>query len=166
MPISAMLRYIPIFFLTGFVLEIASIVWMGGAIGLLPTLLLLIGGGMLGLSLFRSAGVNISTIVSSSGFNASRHKNLASDTLFRVTSGLLFLVPGFFSDLVALMLFVPIVRRWLVSRLGISVSTAGAAGTGFGNQRVEIIDLEAVEIEAEIESLRTDRKRPPSPDGR
>jgi UPF0716 protein FxsA len=164
MPISAMLRYLPIFLLTGFVLEIASIIWIGGAIGLIPTLLLLLGGGMVGVNLFRSAGVNISTVVLSSGFDASRRKNLASDTLFRVVSGLLFLVPGFFSDLVALLLFVPMVRKWLVSRLGISVSTVGAAGAGFDSRRVEIIDLEAVEIEAEIENQRPDRKQPSSPD--
>ena len=55
MPISTMLRYLPAFLLIGFVLEISSIIWVGARLGVIATLLLLLAGGIAGLSLFRSA---------------------------------------------------------------------------------------------------------------
>lgn len=157
-----MLKYLPLCFLIGFFVEIASIIWMGGAVGIISTLLLLIAGGVLGINLFRSAGVNLSAALRSSRFDTSWHQNLASKTLFRVVSGILFLVPGFFSDLVALVLFVPAIQKWLVSRFGISVSNAGPGGAGHNNRPGEIIELEAVEIEAEFDGPDQDRIDPTS----
>jgi UPF0716 protein FxsA len=108
-----MLRYLPVFLLLGFFLEIASIIWVGGAVGVIPTLLLLLAGGIIGISLFRSAGVNAATVLRSPVQDPSLHRGLAGATLLRIAAGLLFMVPGFFSDALALLLFLPPVQSWL-----------------------------------------------------
>jgi UPF0716 protein FxsA len=149
-----MLRFLPVFLLAGFVLEIASIIWVGDALGVIATLLLLLAGGILGVSLFKSAGVNAAQVLRSPVQDPSLHRGLAGDTLVRVGAGLLFMVPGFFSDGLALLLFLPPVRRWLRARMNVEQFTTGAGRTGPSRQQTTIIDVEAVEIHGEVEPPR------------
>jgi UPF0716 protein FxsA len=151
MPVSIMLRYLPAFLLIGFVLEISSIIWVGARLGVIPTLLLLLAGGMAGISLFRSAGMTVATALRSPMQHPSQHRGLASVTVLRIASGLLFLVPGFFSDAVAALLLMPPVQKWLGSRM--KLTTAAPIGgqpqyrSGFG----PVIEAEAIEIQGEGE---------------
>ena len=43
-----MIRFLPLLFLAAVVLEIASIIWVGGLIGIAPTLLCMVLGGIVG----------------------------------------------------------------------------------------------------------------------
>ena len=149
-----MLRYLPVFVLAGFLLEIASIIWVGGAIGVIPTLLLLIAGGVIGVSLFKSAGVNAAAVLRSPVQDRSLHTSLAGTTLLRVAAGLLFLVPGFFSDAMALLLFLPPVQHWLKGKVKTGTLTAGPQGAGPQRQQSTVIDVEAIEIHGEVEPPR------------
>jgi UPF0716 family protein affecting phage T7 exclusion len=69
---------------------------------------------------------------------------------------LLFILPGFLSDALGILLFVPAVRRWLGAK--IRVQSFGTAQPGADRRFGTVIDAEAVEITAEIE--------PPEPNGR
>jgi UPF0716 family protein affecting phage T7 exclusion len=72
-----------------------------------------------------------------------------------VASGLLFIVPGFFSDFIALLLLLPPVRNFLMSRL--KVETFPAESRAAGRYDTEI-EAEAIEITGEIEAPRSDGK--------
>ncbi len=147
-----MLKFLPAMFLIGFVLEIASIIWVGGMLGVLTTLLLLLLGGVVGAGILKSAGVNAADALRSPIQSAATQKKAASSTILRVVSGLLFIVPGFFSDMVAVLLLLPPVRWWLETQLNLSVVSTSTEH-GMRDPRtggVTIIDAEAIEIEGEI----------------
>ena len=69
-------------------------------------------------------------------------------------AGLLFLIPGFFSDILAILALLPPVQGWVRSRFRVATfSTGGTANSQpFGARRFDtVIDGEAVEIAAEVE---------------
>ena len=143
-----MTRSLPLLFLAAFALEIASIIWVGGRLGIVPTLILMVLGAVVGVRLIRSAGTSVAAALRSPVQNATPLKGLGTQAAARTVSGLLFLLPGFFSDVLALALFLPPVRNWLGSRFRIDTY----ATTTTGNSRFErVVEAEAIEITGEIE---------------
>lgn len=144
-----MTRFLPLLFLAAMAAEIASIIWVGRLLGVLPTLLLMVLSAMLGIRLMKSAGMSVAEALRSPVQPAVPLKGLGGQAAARAVSGLLFVLPGFFSDLVGLALFLPPVRRWLWSRFRVETySTA----TPDGERRFErVIEAEAVEITGEID---------------
>lgn len=138
-----MLRILPLLLLGGFAADIASIIWVGGKIGILPVLLLLALGGIIGIALFRSAGVNAALVMRSGPARESALRSLAGTTVGRVGAGLLFLLPGFASDVVALVLLLPPVQRRIASGFRMSMLQRPSA---YGQRQGQIIDAEAIEI--------------------
>lgn len=154
-----MTRAIPLLMLGGMVAEIASIIWVGRALGVLPTLLLLFAGGVIGIRLMKSAGTTVATALRSPVQTSAILRGAGSLAVTRVGAGLLFLIPGFFSDICALFVLLPPVRRWLQSCFQLQTASTGTKGHGepfrprpFGT----VIEGEAIEITAEVEA------RPPS----
>ena len=145
-----MLKFTPLFLLIGFALEIASIIWVGRAVGVIATLLLLAGGVVAGVTVFRTAGMSVATALRAPVRDPKTQRGLAGRTLFRVVSGLLFVVPGFFSDVFAVLLLFPPLQTWLITRM--KFATVAARGGPFSQdeQFRTIVDVEAVEIEGEI----------------
>jgi UPF0716 protein FxsA len=142
-----MTRLLPLLFLAGLAVEIASIIVVGNAVGVIPTLLLLFLGGVVGISLMKSAGTNIAAALRSPVQNSSLQRGAAGEAMARVMSGLLFLIPGFFSDLLGLLLLLPPVRQWLHARIRVqSVPPGGPQG----GRHETVIDVEAVEISGEV----------------
>lgn len=96
-------------------IEIAGFVVIGGKIGLGATLLWLIGAGMLGTYILRGQGGVWSRV------------QTADDDLFVIegmfdavcllAAGLLLIFPGFISDIIALPLLVPQLRRLIFKQL-------------------------------------------------
>lgn len=150
-----MLRFMPLLFIAGVALEIASIIWVGGVVGVLPTLLLLFGGGVVGIGLFRSAGANMVQTLRSPIRQASLQHGLAGNTMLRVASGFLFIIPGFFSDIVALFLWLPPVRNFLISKFKVETFSAESRAA---RRYDTVIEAEAIEITGEIEAPRSDGK--------
>lgn len=146
-----MLRFFPVLLLAAFAAEIASIIWVGGRIGVAPTLLLLLAGGVAGLRLIKAAGVSVAEALRSPVQTGTPLRGLGGPAAARAVSGLLLLVPGFCSDILALLLFLPPVRRWIGSRFRIHTFTPPRAD---GQRFQEVIDAEAVEIIAEVEPPR------------
>jgi UPF0716 protein FxsA len=144
-----MTRFLPLLFLAAAAAEIASIIWVGSLIGVLPTLLLMLLGGTIGVRLIKTAGMSLAEAIRSPVRTATPLKGIGGQAAARAISGLLFLLPGFFSDALGLLLFVPLVRRWLGSQFRVDTySTVRPTDDGrFG----PVIDAEAVEIAGEVE---------------
>lgn len=106
------------------VLEIATIIWVGHQIGAGWTLVLLLAEVPLGLAIIQRAGRrSLATLAS-----AMRSGQLPAADLNRngwaVAGGVLLIIPGFITDVLALVLMVPRTRNLL----GRALSAGGATG--------------------------------------
>ena len=98
-------------------LEIAGLLLVGSWIGVGWTLLLLLGGFVLGLALIGRGGREAMTAVN----QAARSRQVADDAVtggfLTVVAGVLLMIPGFISDLAALALLLPPVRASVRRRM-------------------------------------------------
>ncbi|MGE7370510.1 FxsA family protein [Neorhizobium sp. NPDC001467] len=109
---------LPIIFLGLPLIEIAGFVLVGKTIGLWWTLALVILTSLAGIVLLRNQGLSMLR-------NATREsqegrlpgKSLVSGAMV-VIAGVLLILPGFFTDIIGLLLFIPAVRHLLWSLIG------------------------------------------------
>lgn len=151
-----MTRLLPILFLAAIAAEIASIIWVGGRLGVIPTILLLLLDGIVGIRLMKSAGMSVAEGLRAPVQSSAPLSRLGGEAAARAGSGLLFLLPGFFSDLLGLLLFLPAVRGWIGSKF--RVDTYGMEPPPKGARFDTVIEAEAVEITADIQP--PDRRSP------
>ena len=95
------------------VLEILGIIWVGQHIGALWTLLLLIGGVVLGSWIIQTAGRRSLKAMASSLRRGQPDSEGLAQTGWIVVGGILFIVPGFITDVVGVLVMIPITRRLL-----------------------------------------------------
>lgn len=99
------------------ILELYLLMKLVGVLGFVFTFLLLLLAGAVGTTLMRVQG--FSTLIRLQEALA-RGEIPAQEIIgsgLLVLGGLLLLIPGFLSDLLALLCFIPPTRRWLVRRL-------------------------------------------------
>lgn len=122
------------------ILEIAGFILVGGAIGLWPTLLLIIASGMAGVLVLRSrALLTLPEFRAAMAADGDPMAPLAHGALL-TAAGVLLVLPGFLTDILALLLLVPAVRRavigWAQTHMQVSVATSGMSrprpGAGYG----------------------------------
>jgi UPF0716 protein FxsA len=117
--------------LVGTLVEITVLVLVGQAIGLLPTILLLILASVVGVWLLRREGAR--TLMSlHQALRAGRvpHREMVDGVLIAAAGGLI-LLPGFVSDLLALTLLFPPTRSVITRRLtGMAERRAHSARPG------------------------------------
>jgi UPF0716 protein FxsA len=128
---------IPLFLILLPLIEIAGFVVVGSQIGVLPTLGLIIASAFAGTMLLRFQGFGVMTRIRGeieAGRDPSR--NLAHGVMI-LLAGILLLIPGFVSDIIGLLLFVPPIRdlawRFLSRRINFSADFATMGG--FSRQR-------------------------------
>ena len=103
--------------LVGLAVEVTVLVAAFGAWGLLPTLGLLVLGGVVGSVLIRREGARtVSAFSEAVRTRRAPHQEIADGVLI-AAAGLLILVPGFVSDVVGLLLLFPPARRVLSRRM-------------------------------------------------
>ncbi|MBE2894889.1 FxsA family protein [Spirabiliibacterium falconis] len=94
-------------------LELTLLVAIGSAIGVIPLLLLLIASSLLGLFLIRMRGWYTMMKLQ----QQLRAGEIPSRSLFQgaiwITAGVLFFIPGFVSDILAILLLLPTTSLWL-----------------------------------------------------
>ncbi|MFI9361852.1 FxsA family membrane protein [Kitasatospora sp. NPDC053057] len=130
-PRSRLRRVLPLLITAWLVLEIWLLVLVGSWLGGFAVLLLLITGGVIGGSLIKRAGLKaLSAAVEQSKNPQSQQPQ--TGTSMTVLAGLLLIIPGFLSDLVALTLLFPPTRalwravgRRVADKAVRSASTAG-----------------------------------------
>ncbi|MDO9416804.1 FxsA family protein [Pararhizobium sp.] len=153
---------IPLTFLLLPILEIAGFIIVGRWIGVLPTLLLVVLTSVAGSMLLRIQGFSALRRVQQEPGNQPGLQLVNGVMIF--LAGILLIIPGFLTDILGMLLFVPAVRRfiWTVFGRHLSVQTFTATGWRGPPQshdapgRATTIDLD------EGEFNRTNRKDPNS----
>jgi UPF0716 protein FxsA len=111
------------------VVELMTIIQVGRWIGTFPTIGLLFLSGMIGLSLVRAGGLHSLAQAQT----VMRGLRGPSPGLVRgafwMASGVLFMIPGFLSDVLGLFLLLPVVQSAVVKRLAPNVTVSGASWT-------------------------------------
>ncbi|TQM78136.1 UPF0716 protein FxsA [Saccharothrix saharensis] len=103
--------------LVGLAVEVTALVAAFGAWGLLPTLGLLVLGGVVGSVLLRREGVRAMAAFSEAvRTRRAPHQELADGVLI-AAAGVLIVLPGFVSDVVGLFLLFPPTRRLVSGRM-------------------------------------------------
>ncbi|MFJ9840389.1 FxsA family membrane protein [Kitasatospora sp. NPDC101155] len=131
-PRSRLRRVLPLLITAWLVLEIWLLVLVGSWLGGFAVLLLLIAGGVIGGSLIKRAGLKaLSAAIEQSKNPQSQQPQ--TGTSMTVLAGLLLIIPGFLSDLIALTLLFPPTRalwraagRRIADKALRSTSTVGA----------------------------------------
>ncbi|WP_034491753.1 FxsA family protein [Afifella pfennigii] len=141
MPIFLLLLIVPL-------VEVAVFILVGQSIGLVATLLLTLLTAVIGTALLRHQGVQtILRIRADLEANRMPARSMADGAMI-AAAGLLLLTPGFVTDVIGFLLFVPPVRQaifsFVVSRLNLTVvTTERRYRTGPDG---EVIDLEESEF--------------------
>ena len=112
-----MARLIGLIFLGLPLLEIAMFIVVGRAIGLLPTLGLVIGAALVGGLLLRQQGLGVVAKMRGSLDAGTIPGRAMFDVMLIGIAGILLVLPGFISDIAALLLLVPPVREMIFTRL-------------------------------------------------
>lgn len=99
------------------VLELALLIQVGSAIGVLPTLGLIILSTVLGILLLRVAGLATAWRARERLARGELPEREMFDGLLLALGGLLLLLPGFISDLFGLLCVLPFSRHLLLGRL-------------------------------------------------
>ena len=108
---------LPALFLLFPLAEIACFILVGRRIGLFPTLSLVILSGVAGVLLMRLQGLGTLAKLRETARRGESPGRQVLDTAMIVVAGLLLLIPGFLSDIIGILLFLPPVRTWLWNRL-------------------------------------------------
>ena len=100
--------------------EITLFVTVGGAIGLLPTLAIVLGSGVLGGMVLRGQGqkslAQMTDAVRGPGRAPGGPLAAAGDGVLVALAGILLILPGFLTDGIGLVLLIPLVRQLLLRR--------------------------------------------------
>lgn len=162
--------------------ELYVIVEVAGALGIVPTLLLLFGVSLLGSLLVRRQGLGVVRRARQVWATGNVPTEEVLDGVLIVLAGALMLTPGFVTDLVGLALLVPVgrslVRRgvlaglWARLRLPMAGVTfvGGAAANMAANRRAQRVFVgEAVVVDDSADRLRrpalSEAEGPPPPGG-
>jgi UPF0716 protein FxsA len=111
-------RFLKWFFLIWLCLEIAGFVWVAELIGLGWMLLLIIASMVLGFVLLRQEGLRTANIMMQKMRNKERlQPSDIADAPFVMIGAMLLIIPGFFSDILGVLCFIPVIRRGFVALL-------------------------------------------------
>lgn len=94
--------------------EIATFVWVGSRIGIGATLLLVVAGVVVGLWLVRRQGFATAGRVQAMIARGESPAPGMLEGMALLAAGLLFVLPGFVTDIAAVLLLIPPLRRWLI----------------------------------------------------
>lgn len=165
---------IPFLLLIVPVVEIALFIVIGGQIGVLWTLAMILITAIIGSILLRVQGFQIlASIRDKIDAGQMPAKELASGAMLLV-AGILLLTPGFFTDTIGFLLFVPPVRSLVYNAIGAQLVTmdpkpfGGFADTSGHNRpdrgNDDVVDLEPEEFsrfdENDKKSISPDNKSP------
>jgi UPF0716 protein FxsA len=142
-------RHLPIMVLGLLFADLASLVWLGGVVGILLVLALVILDISIGSALIRRSGTNIFTVLNTPASDKKTVSGGAAQSLLGAVAGLLFIIPGIASDFIALALLLP----WTSQRMA-RFFEANISGGFTVHRGGMVIDAEAVEIE-EIPKLKS-----------
>ncbi|KQV20281.1 exclusion suppressor FxsA [Rhizobium sp. Root1203] len=140
------LTMLPGFLLLMPLAEIAGFVLVGKAIGLWATLALVMLSFIVGLMLLRRQGIGILRRMSADGQSGALPGRELLRPAMLVIASLLLIIPGFITDIIALLIFIPAVRdlawRYVSSRFVVVGNTRASARPASGGTGSNVVDLD------------------------
>jgi UPF0716 protein FxsA len=124
-------------------IEIAVFIWVGGLIGVLPTILLTVVTAVAGSLMLRQQGLSLLMRMQKELDAGRSPGNEVMQGAMIVLASILLLIPGFVTDAIGLLLFVPPIREAL-ARFIISRSNVVIVDGGTGKRRTQdgVVDLD------------------------
>ncbi|PUB15162.1 FxsA family protein [Paenisporosarcina sp. OV554] len=119
------MKWLALIFIVVPVLEIGILLWSGNTFGLLPTIIIILGTGILGAYLAKKQGLKAIRDVQIQMKNFQAPGDAMVNAVFIFAGGLLLLSPGFITDLFGFLflfsptrqLFKPLVYKWIRSKM-------------------------------------------------
>lgn len=106
------------FFIIWICLEIAGFVWVAEMLGIGWMFLLLIASTLLGITLLREEGLRSTNLMMQKARSGQRlQPEDVANMPFVLLGGVLLVIPGFCSDILGLLCFIPVVRHAVVKLL-------------------------------------------------
>ncbi|MER8374361.1 membrane protein FxsA [Mesorhizobium sp. M1338] len=138
------ISFLPLFVLALPLLEIAGFVVVGRQVGALATVGLVLASGIAGALLLRHQGFGVMTRIRAE-MDAGRDPSgqLAHGAMI-VLAAILLIIPGFITDIIGLLLFLPPVRdlAWRALKGRVVLATNFSTGGFRGRRRDKTIDLD------------------------
>lgn len=138
--------------------EIATFVFVGKYIGVLATLALIILSGAAGLLLLRIQGAGVLRRLQTESRNEKGPAREITHGAMIVVGAFLLLIPGFLTDILGILLFIPFVRELVWSLVRPHVTFAGASHFSYRSNtsstekdagRSTVIDLDTEDYQRE-----------------
>jgi UPF0716 protein FxsA len=141
------LRLLFAFFVIVPIIEIGLFIVLGQTIGLWPTLLGVLVTAVIGSVVLRVQGESlIAEIRATVGRGALPARSIAEAMMVGI-AGVLLLTPGYFTDILGLLLLLPPVRdalyRWLKTRVTVVATGSSAGGRRPDPSPDDVVDLDA-----------------------
>ncbi|MET0435993.1 MAG: FxsA family protein [Devosia sp.] len=114
---TRLLRFIPLLLLALPLIEIALFILVGRAIGVLPTLGLVILAVVVGGFVLRQQGLGVLNRMRTNMQTGTLPGQTLFDGMLLALAAVLLIIPGFLGDFVAILLLLPPVRAWLYKTL-------------------------------------------------
>ena len=127
--------------------EIACFVLIGQAVGVLPTLAGVLITALIGALVLRAQGLSLIAEIQSTMGRGQLPARALAEAMMVGVAGLLLLLPGYFSDLLGILLLIPPLRAGLYNLLKsrMVVVAAGSSSQAWRNGRLdgdETVDLD------------------------
>ncbi|WP_165790831.1 FxsA family protein [Pleomorphomonas carboxyditropha] len=154
--------YLPVLLIAWPIAEIATLIWVGGHLGVINTVGLVLLAAFGGLALFRYVGFGLLRRVQAELSGGRMPTGTLLEGFVVLVAGMLLILPGFLSDVLAFLLLFAPVRRLIIaaiaSRLTVSTVSSGRRPADDG-----VVDLDEDEWERRNDSDSPWSDRPPIP---
>ncbi|SCM77868.1 FxsA [uncultured Pleomorphomonas sp.] len=154
--------YLPVLLIAWPIAEIATLIWVGGHLGVINTVGLVLLAAFGGLALFRYVGFGLLRRVQAELSGGRMPTGTLLEGFVVLVAGMLLILPGFLSDVLAFLLLFAPVRRLIIaaiaSRLTVSTVSSGRRPADDG-----VVDLDEDEWERRNHTDSPWSDRPPIP---
>lgn len=144
-------------------IEIAGFALVGSMVGVLPTVALVVATTVLGAILLRVQGLGVLGRIREAMEKGDTAGRELVHGLMIAIAGLLLVIPGFFTDILGLLLFIPPLRelvwRFLRSRVVVVGAGYGPGETGFSRDGNRTIDLDSEDFSRQDQEPRRRLRR-------
>lgn len=123
-------------------IEIAVLIMVGSSIGVFATIGLIILTGILGLVLLRVQGFSVLTRIRSEMERGQIPDKSLADAAMIAIAGVFLMIPGFISDVIGILLFLPPVRALIRSMIGNRMTVVRHGKWQNPSQNPDIVDLD------------------------
>lgn len=137
-------------------IEVWLLVTVGGWLGLWPTLALLVVSAVVGAWLMRREGIRAWQALSDAFGTGRLPTGRLADAALVLVGGILLMLPGFFTDLIGLVMILPVtrplVRRLIASVLARNVVVVTSDPMVIKGESVDVATPDTVVIRGQVES--------------